>query len=172
MRSQAEFAVVLVDLPSPAGIVLVKFAQALPADFQEQRFVFREDRGRSWHPSQGRQLTEQAPGRDPFRAVFVEDHRDVGQENPFFGESRTIADLFCRILPNVADLRDSRIAPKLRESLDSGTFKPRSPEISRACLVPLYDLKSYDLYSSDAKLLCEDLPRLEPVLMQSFSNGT
>jgi 8-oxo-dGTP pyrophosphatase MutT (NUDIX family) len=59
---------------------------------------------------------------------------------------------------------------KLRESLDSGRFKPRSPEISRACLVPLSDLKCYDLYSSDAKLLFEDLPRLEPGFTRSFSN--
>ena len=34
------------------------------------------------------------------------------------------------------------------------------------------ELKGYDLYSSDAKLLCEDLPRLEPGLMQCFTNET
>ena len=59
---------------------------------------------------------------------------------------------------------------KLRESLISGRFKPRSPEISRVCLVSLSDLKDYDLYSSDARLLYEDLCRLEPELMQFFSN--
>lgn len=57
---------------------------------------------------------------------------------------------------------------QLRESLNAGGFKPRSPEISRVCLVRLSDLKNYDLYSSDARLLCEDLCRLEPGLKQFF----
>jgi len=53
---------------------------------------------------------------------------------------------------------------KLREDLTSGRVKPRSPEISGIRLVPLPDLKDYDLYSSDARLLREDLQRLEPGL--------
>lgn len=55
---------------------------------------------------------------------------------------------------------------KLREDLTSGLVKPCSPEISRIRLVPLPDLKDYDLYSSDARLLREDLQRLEPGLMR------
>jgi 8-oxo-dGTP pyrophosphatase MutT (NUDIX family) len=54
---------------------------------------------------------------------------------------------------------------KLREDLTSGRVKPCSPEISRIRLVPLPDLKDYDLYSSDARLLREDLQRLEPGLV-------
>ena len=55
---------------------------------------------------------------------------------------------------------------KLREGLTSGRIKPRSPEISQMRLVPLPALKDYDLYSSDARLLREDLSRLEPRLMR------
>jgi hypothetical protein len=39
-------------------------------------------------------------------------------------------------------------------------------------LVPLPDLNDYDLYSSDARLLREDLRRLEPGLMRLTSSKT
>ncbi len=58
---------------------------------------------------------------------------------------------------------------KLREDLTSGWIKPRSPEISQMRLVPWSDLGDYDLYSSDSKLLREDLCRLEPGLMRLVS---
>jgi 8-oxo-dGTP pyrophosphatase MutT (NUDIX family) len=61
---------------------------------------------------------------------------------------------------------------KLREGLTSGRIKPRSPEISQVRLVPWSDLKAYDLYSSDSKLLREDLCRLEPGLMRLASSET
>ncbi len=60
----------------------------------------------------------------------------------------------------------------LREGLASGRLKPRSPEISQMRLVPLPDLNDYDLYSSDARLLREDLLRLEPGLMRLASSET
>lgn len=52
----------------------------------------------------------------------------------------------------------------LREGLAAGLIIPSSPEISRIRMVPLPDLKDYDLFSSDARLLREHLPRLEPGL--------
>ena len=55
----------------------------------------------------------------------------------------------------------------LREGLAAGLIKPRSPEISQMRLVPLSALDEYDLFSSDARLLREDLSRLEPGLTQS-----
>ena len=55
----------------------------------------------------------------------------------------------------------------LREGLAAGLIKPRSPEISQMRLVPLSALDEYDLFSSDARLLREDLSRLEPRLTQS-----
>ena len=60
----------------------------------------------------------------------------------------------------------------LREGLASGRLKPHSPEISQMRLVPLPDLNDYDLYSSDARLLREDLRRLEPGLMRLASSKT
>ncbi len=60
----------------------------------------------------------------------------------------------------------------LREGLASGRLKPHSPEISQMRLVPLPDLNDYDLYSSDARLLREDLRRLEPGLMRLAPSET
>jgi len=59
----------------------------------------------------------------------------------------------------------------LREGLSSGTIKPRSPEISQIRLVPWSGLDAYDLYSSDARLLNEDLCRLEPGFMRHKPEG-
>ncbi len=52
----------------------------------------------------------------------------------------------------------------LRDGLRSGQVTPRSPEVSQIRLVPLNDLSEYDLYSSDQRLLSEDLPPLVPDL--------
>ncbi len=53
---------------------------------------------------------------------------------------------------------------RLRDGLRSGQVTPRSPEVSQIRLVPLNDLSEYDLYSSDQRLLSEDLPQLLPDL--------
>ena len=58
----------------------------------------------------------------------------------------------------------------LRQSLDSGQTRPRSPEIKQIRLVPLTDLKQYDLFSSDVRFLNEDLHRLEPTLAMVKNN--
>ncbi len=58
----------------------------------------------------------------------------------------------------------------LRQGLRSGTIRPRSPEIKQIRFVPLTDLGKYDLYSSDARFLYEDLPRLEPTVTSSEKN--
>ena len=50
----------------------------------------------------------------------------------------------------------------LRTALASGETRARSPEIQRMRLVPLTRLTEYDLFSSDARFLTEDLPRLVP----------
>ena len=50
----------------------------------------------------------------------------------------------------------------LRTGLASGEMRARSPEIQRMRLVPLTRLTEYDLFSSDARFLGEDLPRLIP----------
>jgi 8-oxo-dGTP pyrophosphatase MutT (NUDIX family) len=55
----------------------------------------------------------------------------------------------------------------LREGLRSGQVKPRSPEVKQIRLVPLTELAGYDLYSSDARFLRDDLPRFEPTLLGS-----
>jgi 8-oxo-dGTP pyrophosphatase MutT (NUDIX family) len=55
----------------------------------------------------------------------------------------------------------------LREGLRSGQVKPRSPEVKQIRLVPLTDLAGYDLYSSDARFLRDDLPRFEPAALGS-----
>ncbi|GJL51531.1 MAG: hypothetical protein NPIRA01_27580 [Nitrospirales bacterium] len=52
----------------------------------------------------------------------------------------------------------------LRQNLESGRMKPRSPEIKRIRLIPLTDLNQYEVFSTDVKFLSEDLPRLEPSL--------
>lgn len=62
-----------------------------------------------------------------------------------------------------------RCAPRdgfgaLRQSLNSGQTKPRSPEIKQIRFVPLADVIKYDLFSSDARFLTNDLPRHEPTL--------
>ena len=41
----------------------------------------------------------------------------------------------------------------LREGLDNGIIKPHSPEVRQILLVPVSQLKEYDLYSSDARIL-------------------
>jgi 8-oxo-dGTP pyrophosphatase MutT (NUDIX family) len=41
----------------------------------------------------------------------------------------------------------------LREGLDKGIIKPHSPEVRQILLVPVSQLKEYDLYSSDARIL-------------------
>jgi 8-oxo-dGTP pyrophosphatase MutT (NUDIX family) len=51
-----------------------------------------------------------------------------------------------------------------RAALESGGRKPRSPEILRMRMVPLPEIDEYDLFSSDARLLRDDLPRLVPTL--------
>ena len=63
-----------------------------------------------------------------------------------------------------------RCAPRegfaaLRQGLESGHIKPGSPEIRQIRLVPLTELADYDLFSTDLRLLREDLPRLEPKLV-------
>jgi 8-oxo-dGTP pyrophosphatase MutT (NUDIX family) len=47
-----------------------------------------------------------------------------------------------------------------RRQLDSGSVRPRSPEVKQMRLVPWSRLDEYDLYSSDARFLLKDLPRL------------
>lgn len=54
--------------------------------------------------------------------------------------------------------------PALRAALASEALEPRSPEIRQMRLVPLTEIGSYDLFSADARLLRDDLPRLEPAL--------
>jgi 8-oxo-dGTP pyrophosphatase MutT (NUDIX family) len=61
---------------------------------------------------------------------------------------------------------------KLREDMKAGLIKPHSPEISEIRLVPWSDLETYDLYSSDAKLLREDLRRLEPGILRLVPSET
>ena len=41
----------------------------------------------------------------------------------------------------------------LRAGLGTGFIKPRSPEVRQIVLVPVTQLKEYDLYSSDARIL-------------------
>jgi len=52
----------------------------------------------------------------------------------------------------------------LREGLKSGEIKPGSPEIRQIRLVALTDIANYDIFSSDARFLHDDLPRLEPTI--------
>lgn len=52
----------------------------------------------------------------------------------------------------------------LRAGLAAGRFRPRSPEIARVRLVPLERAGGLDLFSSDARFLRQDLPRLLPEL--------
>ncbi|GJL57083.1 MAG: hypothetical protein NPIRA02_42150 [Nitrospirales bacterium] len=57
----------------------------------------------------------------------------------------------------------------LRQDLDSGRMKPRSPEITHIRFVPLTDLSQYEVFSTDVKFLHEDLPRLVPSLVVATS---
>lgn len=51
---------------------------------------------------------------------------------------------------------------RLREELDAGVYRPRSPEITRARLMPLSAAQRLDLFSTDSRFLSQDLPRLLP----------
>jgi 8-oxo-dGTP pyrophosphatase MutT (NUDIX family) len=59
----------------------------------------------------------------------------------------------------------------LREGLTSGRIKPSSPEIKQIRFVPLGSFADYDLFSTDRRLLSEDLPRLEPKLGSALRNS-
>ncbi len=48
----------------------------------------------------------------------------------------------------------------LRLGLESGEIKPSSPEIRQMRLIPLTDVAKYEIFSSDARFLRDDLPRL------------
>ena len=50
----------------------------------------------------------------------------------------------------------------VHEQLASGKLVACSPEITRICMVSLDELDSYDLFSTDARFLQQDLPRLVP----------
>ena len=52
----------------------------------------------------------------------------------------------------------------LRKGLESGEIKPRSPEILNMRLIPVTDVAKYDIFSSDARFLRDDLPRLVPAI--------
>ena len=52
----------------------------------------------------------------------------------------------------------------LRAALESDGLKTRSPEIRQMRMVPLSEIDDYDLFSAHARLLRDDLPRLEPAL--------
>ena len=52
----------------------------------------------------------------------------------------------------------------LRPALETGNFRPRSPEITDVRLVPLPEVGGYDLFSPDARFLEKDLMRLVPSL--------
>jgi 8-oxo-dGTP pyrophosphatase MutT (NUDIX family) len=65
-----------------------------------------------------------------------------------------------------------RCAPReglaaFRRSLESRRARPRSPEITQMRFVSLADLRAYDLFSSDARFLTQDLPRCEPAVAAS-----
>ena len=69
-------------------------------------------------------------------------------------------DLFFRCAPSIG-------FPKLRKALAAGTVKPRSPELKQIRLVALDHAADYDLYSTDAKFLQRDFPRLSPLSTRS-----
>ena len=69
-----------------------------------------------------------------------------------------------------------RCAPRngfaaLRQGLSSGQIKPCSPEIKQIRFVAFTSLKGYDLFSTDRRLLTEDLTRLEPNLNLAEAAG-
>jgi 8-oxo-dGTP pyrophosphatase MutT (NUDIX family) len=49
----------------------------------------------------------------------------------------------------------------LRAGLESGDINPASPEIRQIRMVPLIELTAYDLFSTDARFIHDDLPRLK-----------
>ena len=53
----------------------------------------------------------------------------------------------------------------LRAALESNGLEPPSPEIRQMRRVPLSEIDYYDLFSADARLLRDDLPRLAPELV-------
>ena len=53
---------------------------------------------------------------------------------------------------------------ELRMGIETGEIKPRSPEIRQMRLIPLAHVAKYDIFSSDARFLRDDLPRLEPAI--------
>ena len=50
----------------------------------------------------------------------------------------------------------------LRDELASGKVQARSPEVTRIRMATLDELDGYDLFSTDARFLLQDLPRLVP----------
>ena len=67
-------------------------------------------------------------------------------------------DFFFRCAPDIG-------YPALREGIDSGRIRPNSPEIIQMRFVPLTELDSYDLFSSDERFLKQELPRFGPKLV-------
>ncbi len=68
-----------------------------------------------------------------------------------------------------------RCAPRegfaaFRRSLESRRARPCSPEITQMRFVSLGDLGAYDLFSSDARFLTQDLPRCEPAVAASTNH--
>ena len=59
----------------------------------------------------------------------------------------------------------------LRDGLASGAVAPSSPEIRQMRLVPLDQVAGYDVFSSDARFLRDDLPRLEPALARESDDA-
>jgi 8-oxo-dGTP pyrophosphatase MutT (NUDIX family) len=50
----------------------------------------------------------------------------------------------------------------LRDGLASGKVQACSPEVTGICMASLDELDGYDLFSTDARFLQQDLPRLVP----------
>ena len=50
----------------------------------------------------------------------------------------------------------------VHEAMSGGRMQTRSPEITRLRMVSLDELDGYDLFSTDARFLQQDLPRLVP----------
>lgn len=48
----------------------------------------------------------------------------------------------------------------LRQDLNSGRIKPRSPEVEKVVFVPVTDLSKYDLFSSDIRFFRKELPNI------------
>lgn len=58
---------------------------------------------------------------------------------------------------------------QLADEIERGIARPRSPEISELRLCALRELQGLDLFTSDARFLLEDLPRLVPELGSGHS---